>query len=135
MTAIYDHAEGKSGRDDRRFALWPDDAKPAAGDRSDEYAFVKIRYKLPGEDVSKLITTPVTAANEVDSFANAAQDVRFSIAVAAFGQKLRKTDQTAGFDYDRIMQIATAARGSDPYGYRAEFLSLVRLASALDSRR
>ena len=136
VTAIYEITPKGSPAemiDDLRYGQ--DDAKPAAGDTSDEYAFVKIRYKLPGEDVSKLITTPVTAANEVDSFANAAQDVRFSIAVAAFGQKLRKTDQTAGFDYDRIMQIATAARGSDPYGYRAEFLSLVRLASALDSRR
>ena len=136
VTAIYEITPKGSPAeliDDLRYGQ--DDAKPAAGYTSDEYAFVKIRYKLPGEDVSKLITTPVTAANEVDSFANAAQDVRFSIAVAAFGQKLRKTDQTASFDYDRIMQIATAARGSDPYGYRAEFLSLVRLASALDSRR
>ena len=37
------------------------------------------------------------------------------------------------FGYDRIMEIATASRGTDPYGYRSEFLSLVRLASALDS--
>ncbi len=99
---------------------------------TDEYAFVKIRYKLPTEDVSKLIETPVTKANEVASFDAAGTDQRFSVAVAAFGQKLRGTDQTASFGYDRIMEIATAARGADPYGYRAEFLSLVRLASALD---
>ena len=36
---------------------------------------------------------------------------------------------------DKIMEIATAARGADPFGYRAEFLSLVRLASALDGKR
>jgi len=99
---------------------------------ADEYAFVKIRYKLPTEDVSKLIETPVTKANEVASFDAAGADQRFSVAVAAFGQKLRGTDQTASFGYDRIMEIATAARGTDPYGYRAEFLSLLRLASALD---
>jgi len=99
---------------------------------ADEYAFVKIRYKLPTEDVSKLIETPVTRANEVSSFDAADADQRFSVAVAAFGQKLRGADATAGFGYDRIMEIATAARGADPYGYRAEFLSLVRLASALD---
>ncbi|MBX3576997.1 MAG: VWA domain-containing protein [Rhizobiaceae bacterium] len=99
---------------------------------ADEYAFVKIRYKLPDEDVSKLITTPVTKANEVSSFGAASADQRFSIAVAAFGQKLRGTSQVAGFDWDRINEIATAARGTDPFGYRAEFLSLVRLASALD---
>ncbi|MBB6410604.1 VWA domain-containing protein [Mesorhizobium sangaii] len=100
-----------------------------------EYAFVKIRYKLPNEDVSKLITTPVTSANEVSSFDQAGTDQRFSVAVAAFGQKLRDEDATAKFGYDKIMEIATAARGADPFGYRSEFLSLVRLASALGGNR
>lgn len=102
---------------------------------ADEYAFVKIRYKLPNEDTSKLITTPVTSANEVASFDQASTDQRFSVAVAAFGQKLRDEDATAKFGYDKIMQIATAARGADPFGYRSEFLSLVRLASALGGNR
>ncbi|MER8409833.1 von Willebrand factor type A domain-containing protein [Mesorhizobium sp. M1342] len=102
---------------------------------ADEYAFVKIRYKLPDEDVSKLITTPVTSANEISSFDQASTDQRFSVAVAAFGQKLRDQDATAKFGYDKIMEIATAARGADPFGYRAEFLSLVRLASALGGNR
>ncbi|MER9075330.1 VWA domain-containing protein [Mesorhizobium sp. M0904] len=102
---------------------------------ADEYAFVKIRYKLPNEDTSKLITTPVTSANEVASFDQASTDQRFSVAVAAFGQKLRDEDATAKFGYDKIMQIATAARGPDPFGYRSEFLSLVRLASALGGNR
>ena len=100
-----------------------------------EYAFVKIRYKAPDGDVSKLITTPVTASNEVASFDAASTDQRFSVAVAAFGQKLRDADQTAGFGFDKISEIATAARGADPFGYRSEFLSLVRLASALDGAK
>lgn len=100
-----------------------------------EYAFVKVRYKLPSENVSKLITTPVTAANEVKSFDAAGADQRFSVAVAAFGQKLRNEDQTANFGYERIAEIANAARGADPFGYRAEFLSLVRLASSLDGNK
>ncbi|MER9014849.1 VWA domain-containing protein [Mesorhizobium sp. M0898] len=102
---------------------------------ADEYAFVKIRYKLPNEDTSKLITTPVTSANEVASFDQASTDQRFSVAVAAFGQKLRDEDATAKFGYDKIMEIATAARGADLFGYRSEFLSLVRLASALGGNR
>ncbi|UVK36461.1 VWA domain-containing protein [Mesorhizobium sp. AR10] len=102
---------------------------------ADEYAFVKIRYKLPNEDASKLITTPVTSANEVSSFDQASTDQRFSVAVAAFGQKLRDEDATAKFGYEKIMEIATAARGADPFGYRSEFLSLVRLASALGGNR
>jgi len=102
---------------------------------ADEYAFVKIRYKLPNEDISKLITTPVTKANEIQSFDAAGTDQRFSVAVAAFGQKLRGESPTADFGYDRITEIANAARGADPFGYRSEFLSLVRLASALDAGR
>lgn len=100
---------------------------------ADEYAFVKIRYKLPSEDISKLITTPVTKANEVASFDAASTDQRFSVAVAAFGQKLRNTSQTADFGWDKLTGIATASRGDDPFGYRAEFLSLVRLATALEA--
>lgn len=100
---------------------------------ADEYAFVKIRYKAPDSVISTLITTPVTKANEASSFDTAGVDQRFSVAVAAFGQKLRGEDATAGFGYDRITEIATAARGDDPFGYRAEFLSLVRLASALEA--
>jgi Ca-activated chloride channel family protein len=102
---------------------------------ADEYAFVKVRYKLPDESASKLITTPVTAANEVASFDAAGTDQRFSVAVAAFGQKLRDEDATADFGYDRIEAMAADARGSDPFGYRGEFLSLVRLAAALDTSR
>lgn len=102
---------------------------------SDELAFVKLRYKEPDGDASKLIETPVTEANAVPSFEAAGEDVRFSVAVAAFGQKLRGADAVADYGYDRIMEIATAARGADPFGYRAEFLSLVRLASALDGTR
>ena len=133
VTAIYEITPKGAPQqiDDLRYGEASTDNGGVA--HSDEYAFVKIRYKLPDEDVSKLITTPVTKANEVSSFDAASADQRFSVAVAAFGQKLRETDQTAGFGYDRIIEIATAARGADPFGYRSEFLSLARLASALDS--
>ena len=77
----------------------------------------------------------MTDANALASFTEAGDDLRFSVAVAAFGQKLRRADAVADYGYDRIMEIAAAARGADPFGYRAEFLSLVRLASALDGKR
>ncbi|RUT87100.1 VWA domain-containing protein [Mesorhizobium sp. M7A.T.Ca.US.000.02.2.1] len=136
VTAIYEITPKGSGGE-RIDALRYGQASVDNGGvaNADEYAFVKIRYKLPNEDVSKLITTPVTSANEISSFYQASTDQRFSVAVAAFGQKLRDEDATAKFGYDKIMEIATAARGADPFGYRAEFLSLVRLASALGGNR
>ncbi|RWB55071.1 VWA domain-containing protein [Mesorhizobium sp.] len=136
VTAIYEITPKGSGAeqvDPLRYGQAKVDNGGVAN--ADEYAFVKIRYKLPNEDVSKLITTPVTAANEVPSFDEAGSDQRFSVAVAAFGQKLRDEDQTANFGYDRILEIANAARGADPFGYRAEFLSLVRLASSLGGNK
>jgi Ca-activated chloride channel family protein len=62
----------------------------------------------------------------------AGDDTRFSIAVAAFGQKLRDTDQVAGYSWDAIRDLAAGARGDDPYGERGEFLRLVGLAKSLD---
>lgn len=137
VTAIYEITpKGSPAQqiDDLRYGQAKTD-NPAGIANAGEYAFVKIRYKLPDEDASKLITTPVTGANEVASFDAASVDQRFSVAVAALGQKLRGTSQVADYGYDRISEIAAAARGADTFGYRAEFLSLVRLASALDGRR
>ncbi|MFE0015398.1 von Willebrand factor type A domain-containing protein [Mesorhizobium sp. NPDC059054] len=132
VTAIYELTPkgGTQQVDDLRYG----EATTSNGgvSNADEFAFVKIRYKLPDADTSKLITTPVTGANEVSSFDAAGADQRFSVAVAAFGQKLRNEDATAKFGYDRIQEIASAARGADPFGYRAEFLSLVRLAAAMN---
>ena len=136
VTAIYEITPKGSGAervDPLRYGQAAVDNGGVAN--ADEYAFVKIRYKLPSENVSKLITTPVTGANEVSAFDEAGADQRFSVAVAAFGQKLRDEDQTANFGYDRILEIANAARGADPFGYRAEFLSLVRLASSLGGNK
>ncbi len=133
VTAIYEITPKGAPQmiDDLRYGQAATDN--AAGiQNAGEYAFVKIRYKAPDADASKLITTPVTTANEVASFDAAGTDQRFSVAVAAFGQKLRDTDAVAGVGWDRIIEIATAARGTDPFGYRSEFLSLARLASALD---
>ena len=138
VTAIYEITpKGSPAQmiDDLRYGEARRDGAPGAAAAGDEYAFVKIRYKRPQEDVSTLIETPVTAASDIATFDAASEDQRYSVAVAAFGQKLRGTDQTAGLGYDRILEIATAARGADPFGYRAEFLQLVRLASALDSGR
>ena len=102
-----------------------------AGAGGEELAFVKIRYKAPNEDVSKLIETPVTEANAVASFDDAGVDQRFSVAVAAFGQKLRDGHALADMNFASIADIASKARGEDPFGYRAEFLQMVRIAESL----
>ena len=96
--------------------------------RDDEYATVAIRYKLPDAETSTEIARHVTEADAVASLAGAPEDVRFAAAVAAFGQLLRGGRYTGDYGYDDVIAAAQAARGEDPFGYRAEFLSLVRLA-------
>jgi Ca-activated chloride channel family protein len=88
-----------------------------------ELAFVKIRYKLPNEETSRLITEPVTEANAVPS-----TEARFSAAVAAFGQLLRGGQYTKAFTYDDVIALAQANKGPDEFGYRSEFINLVRMA-------
>ncbi len=104
-------------------------------DPSDEIGFVKLRYKQPDGDRSELISLPVGSSNQISDFSEATDDVRFSVAVAAFGQKMRDTDAVADFSFDEIGGVASAARGTDPFGYRSEFLSLVRLANGLSDTK
>ena len=91
---------------------------------SRELAFLKLRYKRPGEDRSNLIETPVTP----DRADIPASETQFAAAVAGFGELLRGSTEIAGWDYDDALALASASRGDDPFGYRAEFLNLVRLA-------
>jgi Ca-activated chloride channel family protein len=132
VTAIYEITPKGSPavlNDDLRYGASP--AVQADDKPSGELAFLKIRYKQPDSDTSKLITTPVTEGDAVTSLQQAGQDVRFSVAVAAFGQKLRGTDAVSTYKYGSILDLASAAKGEDAYGYRAEFLNLVRLAKSL----
>ncbi|GAB4343022.1 MAG: VWA domain-containing protein [Desulfobulbaceae bacterium] len=129
VTAIYEITPADSPQpmvDDLRYGK--PHPLPGAAARNTEYAFLKIRYKLPGEEESRLITQPVTDALAHDSLETVPEDMRFAAAVAAFGQVLRGGIHTGGFGYDDVLRLAEPARGRDPYGYRAEFLNLVRLA-------
>ncbi|MFW0778241.1 MAG: vWA domain-containing protein [Rickettsiales bacterium] len=97
---------------------------------SNEYGFLKMRYKLPNENTSKLITTPITTGQE-QVMRNASSDVRFSVAVAAFAQKLKGQSQLSAMSWDEIETLANGARGKDTFGYRAEFSHLVQTAKSL----
>ncbi|MGN7736033.1 VWA domain-containing protein [Hyphomicrobiales bacterium] len=137
VTAIYEVTPTGSPavlNDDLRYA---EAQKPAAeaSPHGGELAFLKIRYKKPDGDKSELITTPVTEANAVPALAEAPNDVRFSVAVAAFGQKLAGVTALADYSYDSVIDLATAAKGADPFGYRGEFVNLVRLAKGLGGSR
>ncbi len=127
VTAIYEFVpRGRKGLIDA--PRYGGNRTANAGGKSDEYAFVKIRYKLPGESKSRLIARPVTIKDEVKTFGQAPEDVRFSIAAASFAQLLRGGRYTGALTWDDIIRMGRGAKGDDPFGYRAEFLNLARLA-------
>jgi len=107
---------------------------PVAGATS-ELAFLKVRYKLPGEDTSKLITRPVTSADQVSDIAKAPESTRFATAVAAYGSMLRGDPYVAKtFTWDNVIALANGAKGEDAFGYRAEFIQLARAAKSAASQ-
>jgi len=92
-----------------------------------EYGFLKIRYKLPDSSTSQLIEQPILIASR-DVPQNLQRDVQFATAVAGFGQLLRGGVFTGSLNYEDIIRQAQAAKGDDPFGYRTEFVQLVRKA-------
>ena len=138
VTAIYELTPVGSGAEriePLRYRSEAAASRPVSpgADFTDEYAFLEIRYKPPGEDTSRLITRPVTRTDEVEQVGAAPQEARFAAAVAGFGQLLRGGRYTGDYGYDDVLALAQDARGEDRFGYRAEFVTLVRLAKSIAS--
>jgi Ca-activated chloride channel family protein len=89
---------------------------------------VKMRYKLPESETSRLINVPVLVSSAGKDAASIPVESRFAAAVAAFGELLRGGKYTRSFTYDDVIALAQGAKGPDEFGYRAEFINLVRLA-------
>jgi len=128
VTAIYEITPVGSEAalvDESRYAA-PE--KPAATPRGkpNEYGYLKIRYKLPKETRSRLLQQPILVDAGVPSAL--AADVDFSTAVAGFAQLLRGGQYTGSLSFKDIVQAGQDALGVDRYGYRAEFVDLVRKA-------
>jgi Ca-activated chloride channel family protein len=95
---------------------------------SGEYGFLKIRYKLPNENRSKLITQPITKDLESGEWN---QEALWATAVASYAQLLKGGSFTGEITYDDVIDMATASRGTDMFGYRAEFINMVRLTKSI----
>lgn len=134
VTAIYEITPvGTKQRrlDPLRYQQERERPAPPPTARPDELAFVKLRYKLPGQSNSHLIERPVRATDALVNIDTAPAEQRFAVAVAAFGQRLRGESEVDGFSYGKIAELANGARGTDAEGYRAEFVRLVRMAETL----
>jgi Ca-activated chloride channel homolog len=96
---------------------------------TDEILTIKLRYKKPDEDISKLITHAVMD-NHI-ALTNTSDNFRFSAAVAEFGLLLRSSDYKQQSSYNQVISMAKSAKGIDGNGYRAEFIRLVQSATSL----
>lgn len=97
-----------------------------------ELMTIKLRYKEPGGDVSRLIEQAV-----IDTqlpFSSTSDNFRFSASVAEFGLLLRSSEYKQQASYIQVISLAKSARGKDSEGYRSEFIRLVESAISLARR-
>ncbi|GGE53053.1 vWA domain-containing protein [Actibacterium pelagium] len=96
------------------------------GGPADELGFLRLRYKEPGVTESQLIETPIGS-----TLTGADQDARFAAAIAGFGQLLRDDSLLGDWGFVDAATLAAEAKGDDPFGYRSEAVTLMRLADSL----
>ncbi|MFQ5866080.1 MAG: von Willebrand factor type A domain-containing protein [bacterium] len=96
---------------------------------SDELITIKLRYKRPDEETSRLLSTIVKDSSV--KLAESSDNFKFSAAVAGFGMLLRDSEFKGQTTYHGVLDLAMQAKGEDAEGYRAEFIQLVKKASLL----
>jgi Ca-activated chloride channel family protein len=103
----------------------------AARTTNNELLYVKLRYKKPDGDSSRLLTYPIS--DRTRKFAKASVDFQFAAAVAAFGMLLRESKHKGTATYRNVLSWAGRSRQKkhDRRGYRKEFFTLVRTAAHL----
>ena len=97
----------------------------AGGADNGELAFLRLRYKLPGQQESRLIEAPLHAGL-IRSARAPYGDTAFAVAVAAYGQLLRGDANMGDFTFADARALATRNAGQDYW--RREFVGLTQLA-------
>ena len=129
VTALYEIALVGSGGQ-RLEKLRYDNKNQTTPQHNNELAFLRIRYKAPNGNTSKLLEWPQLRQDIIGTLNHTSERFRFAAAVAAFGQQLRGGKYLSQFSYDDILSLARGARGKDHYGYRIEFVKLVNVAKS-----
>ncbi|MCL1464660.1 vWA domain-containing protein [Argonema galeatum] len=97
--------------------------------QNNELMQIKLRYKLPNQTNSQLLTTPVL--DKGLKLKDASTNFRFASAVAAFGMVLRDSEYKGKASFDEILKLANESKDVDLDGYRAEFMRLVQKSKTL----
>ncbi|MFI5171653.1 MAG: von Willebrand factor type A domain-containing protein [Chitinophagales bacterium] len=91
---------------------------------TDEIMTLKLRFKDPGSETSKLIEKSLS--KNMVPIASTSDNFRFASAVAEFGMLLRESEFKGDATYEEVIKLANSARGADTYQYRDEFINLVK---------
>jgi len=105
------------------------ETRPTRAAASGELLTVKVRYKAPDGDTSRLLTRVV-----MNTPASMSANVGFASAVAEFGMVLRGSPDSGDASVPAAVARARRFRGSDNEGYRSEFIVLAERASLLRDR-
>ena len=100
-----------------------------SGSITEGLGVIDYRYKLPDLDFSQEYSLGIP--NDVYSFRNASENMRFASAVAGFGMLLWGSEHRGDITFDDIQEWAASAISFDPGGWRSEFLELVAKAKTL----
>jgi Ca-activated chloride channel family protein len=103
-------------------------ARATAAGKADEIGLLRLRYKQPGAETSRLIEKPLARARMQ---AQPSARLRWSAAVAAYADLLRGGTHVGSYSWGDVRALAAGATGEDRWGYRAEFLQLVDKARAV----
>jgi len=93
--------------------------------KAGELAHLRLRYKLPGQERSRLIETPVLRSS---LRREASESLRFATAVAGYADLLRGGGNVGAWGWNEVAATARDARGQDRWGLRQEFVALVESA-------
>ncbi|HEX2678174.1 MAG TPA: VWA domain-containing protein [Polyangiales bacterium] len=102
---------------------------PSVAAASDELLTIKIRYKRPDADDSRLFSRAVR--DESTAFSATSDDFRWATAVAGFGMLLRDSEHKGNATLAMVQAIAHDAVGSDPSGERHELIGMMKQAGSL----
>ena len=107
-------------------------AAPAANrsEYADELMTVKLRYKAPDVETSRLIATVVRNRPQAMT-----ANIGFASSVAELGMLLRGSAHAGHASFDALLARARSYRGADPDGDRAEFIKLAEVARGLRALR
>lgn len=94
-----------------------------------ELMTIKLRYKAPDSDRSRLMEHPVI--DDHITLDNSSDNFRFAAAVAQFGMLLRQSEFMQQSSYGNVLALANSAVADDKEGYRKEFIQLVQKANGI----